>query len=233
METIREKAVQEFNDCDYIAEKISIAHRWGLVLRVSYNAPWSGAEEIVGSVSPLDCDGFHISNVTGIFPIPYCAVLVSSVYVPEPPRNDRKERGFPELVGKCGFAKRRCHGIEGYWCGHKDCPDYIPEGKKDDPSDVAKERWEVHWDGPNSLIIDGDGLHLAKRINASGQAFAEMAAGREMLDWLEELNDGIIKTGHFGQDDRMVLFLKREYIEELQAIIKRARGGESDGMGKT
>ncbi len=66
-----------------------------------------------------------------------------------------------------------------------------PEPAVEDPpaDDIAKERWEAHQDGPNLLIRDSDGLHLARRINATDAQMQTMAAAPQMRDALGAVYD--------------------------------------------
>ena len=53
--------------------------------------------------------------------------------------------------------------------------------------DIASERLKVHFDGPNTVIVDGNGLRVAKRLNASVELVALMAAAPELVDYARSL----------------------------------------------
>ena len=66
----------------------------------------------------------------------------------------------------------------------------IADELPDEPEyDIASERWEVHLDGPNTLIVDGDRLHLAKRVNASSGQMALMTAAPELYSVVRQLHE--------------------------------------------
>jgi len=94
--------------------------------------------------------------------------------------------------------------------------------------DLAKERWGFVSTADRIILLDGElGPYLVCRDRqyrcASNEQMELMAAAPEMLDVLEEVSKAIQR--HFN-DGRIYLPLTGEFAKRIQAVIKKARGGE-------